>query len=60
MFVCPSCKNLFSTETLFVKHFTKCWKEHNPNHMSKPAPRSEDLNTREDSQDILNFFKSLK
>jgi hypothetical protein len=38
----------------------KCWKEKHPYHKSKPAPRSEDINTREDNQDILDFFNSFK
>ena len=32
----------------------------NPNSKSKPAPRSEDINTREVNEDIENFFNSFK
>ena len=60
MFVCPTCNKQFNTEDTLVKHYLRCWKERNPNHKSKPAPRSEDINTREDSQDILDFFSSFK
>ena len=59
MFICPTCGKQFETEDLLVKHFLKCWKDKNPNHKSKPAPRSEDINTREDNQEILNFFNSF-
>ena len=60
MFICPTCGKIFEKEDLLTKHFLKCWKEKNPNHKSKPAPRSEDINTREDNQEILNFFNSFK
>ena len=57
MFICPTCSKQFDTDDALVKHFLRCWKEQNPNHKSKSAPRSEDINTREISDDILNFFK---
>lgn len=60
MFICPTCGKQFTTEDALVKHYMRCWQERNPNHKSKPAPRSEDVNTREDNQDILNFFNSFK
>ena len=60
MFICPTCGKLFEMEDALVKHMSKCWREKNPNHKSKPAPRSEDINTREDNQDILDFFNSFK
>ena len=60
MYICPTCGKQFETEDVFTKHFLKCWKEKNPNHKSKPAPRSEDINTRTDNEDILNFFNSFK
>ena len=60
MFICPTCGKQFDTENALVKHMSKCWREKNPTHKSKPAPRSEDINTREDSQDILDFFNSFK
>ena len=47
MYICPICEKQFEKEEVFVKHFSKCWKDKNPNHKSKPAPRSEDINTRE-------------
>ena len=60
MFICPTCGKQFDKEDALVKHMSKCWREKNPNHKSKPAPRSEDVNTREDNQDILDFFNSFK
>ena len=60
MFVCPTCDKQFDKEENLVKHFLQCWKEKNPNHQSKAAPRSEDIDTREENQDILDFFNSFK
>ena len=60
MFICPTCGRQFEREDVLVKHMSKCWREKNPHQKSKPAPRSEDVNTREDSKDILDFFNSFK
>ena len=60
MFVCPTCGKQFDAEEVLVKHYLRCWKEKNPYHQSKSAPRSEDINTREDNQAILDFFNSFK
>ena len=60
MFVCPSCGKQFDVEEILVKHYLQCWKENHPNHKSKSAPRSADINTRKENQDILNFFNSFK
>ena len=60
MFVCSTCGKQFDTKDALTNHFMKCWKEQHPYHKSKPAPRSEDINTREDNQEILNFFQSFK
>ena len=60
MFICPTCRKQFEMEDALVKHISKCWREKNPTHKSKPAPRSEDVNTREDKQDIIDFFKAFK
>ena len=60
MFICPICGKQFKIEDALVKHMSKCWREKNPIHKSKPAPRSEDINTREDKQDIIDFFNSFK
>ena len=60
MYICPTCSKEIETEDALTKHFLKCWKEKNPCHRSKSAPHSADINTREDDNDILNFFNSLK
>lgn len=60
MYICPVCKKEFDVEEVLVKHYLKCWKEKNPTHKSKPAPRSKDINTREDNPAILDFFNSFK
>ena len=60
MYICPTCNKQFDAEDILVKHMSKCWREKNLGHHSKPAPRSEDINTREVSNDILNFFGSFK
>ena len=57
MYICPVCGKQFEKDDMLVSHYGKCWREKNPNHKSKPAPRSEDVNTREVSDEILNFFK---
>ena len=60
MYICPTCGKQFENDEFLTKHFLKCWKEKNPNHKSKPAPRSADIDTREDNQEILDFFNSFK
>ena len=60
MYICPVCSKQCDTEDILVKHYNKCWREKNPTHKSKPAPHSEDINTREDNQGILDFFNSFK
>ena len=60
MYICPTCCKEFEKEEVLVKHFLKCWKDKNPNHHSKSAPRSEDINTREVNEDVMNFFISLQ
>ena len=56
MYICPVCCEEFEIEEVLVKHYLRCWKEKNLSHNSKSAPRSEDINTREDSDEITNFF----
>ena len=59
MYVCPVCGKQFEKEENLVKHLSSCWKEKNPNMRSKPAPRSENINARKISADIMNFFKGF-
>ena len=60
MYICPVCNQQFKEEQVLVKHYLSCWKKENPHLRSKPAPRIEDINTREVNEDIENFFNSFK
>lgn len=60
MYICPICKKEFNLEDTVSKHLLKCWKEEHPYHQVKPAPRSNDINTREMNDDVLNFFNSFQ
>ena len=57
MFICPVCSKEFLKEENLVKHYLSCWKENNPNHKSKDAPRSKDIETRSVTEDIKTFFE---
>ena len=59
MYICPTCGKRFAKEEKITKHFLSCWKEKNPYHVSKDAPRGEDKETREVSAEIANFFSSF-
>lgn len=59
MYICPLCKKEFNKEDNMKSHLLQCWKEQHPYHKSKPAPRSENIITREISNDVINFFNSL-
>ena len=50
----------FEKEESLSKHFLPCWKEQHPSHVSKSAPRSENIETRQVNEDIMNFFNSFK
>ena len=60
MYICPTCNKSFEQEEVLTKHFLRCWKEQHPYHHSKSAPRSEDVNTIEVNDEILDFFHSFK
>lgn len=60
MYICPTCQREFSKEEAISKHFLKCWKEKHPYHKSNPAPRSEDVVTKEINDEILDFFTSFE
>lgn len=60
VYICPTCYKEFKSEEEVATHFLKCWKEQNPHHKSKPAPRGKDITTAEVSEDIASFFESLK
>lgn len=56
MYSCIICQQNFNTKKALVKHFSTCWKKNNPSHKSKEAHRSEDIEKRKVSNDIMNFF----
>lgn len=60
MYICPICGKAFKSKEAVVKCMLSCWRQVNPNHHSKSAPRSEDINTRDVSDDIANFFNELE
>ena len=60
IYICPDCGKEYETEQDITKHFMKCWKDNNPHHKSKPAPRSEDITTREMGDDVAKFFALLE
>ena len=60
MYICPTCGNTFATEEMITRHFLKCWRKHNPNHKSKPAPCKGNTTQREMNDDVANFFTQLK
>lgn len=60
MFICPTCRSAFATEEMITKHSLQCWRKHNPNHKSKPAPCKGNITQREMNDDVANFFARLK
>lgn len=60
MYICPECNKEFNTENEISKHLSFCWKNEHPNHKSKSAPQSEEIVTRNISEDMINFFNSFK
>ncbi len=59
VYICPTCNKEFSTTEGVSAHYLKCWKNNNPHHKSKPAPRSKDIIINEISEDIMAFFTAL-
>ena len=60
MYICLVCQKSFKDEEQIKKHFLNCWKEQHPFHKMKPAPRSENIETRKINNEMKNFFNSLK
>ena len=61
MYICPVCNKQFREENILVKHYLSCWKKENPHlRLIKPAPRSEDINTREVNKEVEDFFNLFK
>lgn len=59
MYICPICNRGYKNPDDVAKHSLQCWREHNPNHQSKPAPSKGNFTEREVSEDIKNFFASF-
>ena len=59
MYICPTCNKEFNTEQAIQKHFLACWKEQHPFHKSKSAPHSENVETRQVDNDVMNFFERI-
>lgn len=60
MYICPECGKEYQTETQIQKHFLACWKDRNPHHISKEAPHSGTIETKEVNNEVLEFFSSLR
>lgn len=59
MYICPTCNKEFDSEDKIIKHYLSCWKELHPSHVSKDAPRSADVVTKQINDDVANFFNSF-
>ena len=60
IYICPTCGKELNKKEEIAAHFLKCWKEQNPHHKSKSAPRSKDITMIKVSEDIEKFFASLQ
>ena len=60
MYICPTCHKGFKDKEVIAKHSLQCWREHNPNHISKPAPCKGNITERQINEDVLNFFASFR
>lgn len=60
MYICPTCNRGFKNKENIQKHFLNCWKEQHPGHKSKPAPRSEDIETKQIDNGVLDFFNEMR
>lgn len=60
MYICPICNQAFQTKEIIAKHSLQCWRKHNPNHKSKPAPCKGNVTKQEINEDVTNFFASFK
>lgn len=60
MYICPICRKGFEDKELIAKHSLRCWRIHNPNHESKPAPCKGNITERQMNEDVSNFFASFR
>lgn len=59
MYICPTCGRSFGKKESIQKHFVACWKEQHPYQKSKPAPRSENIETKQVDVEVLDFFAAF-
>ena len=60
MYICPICNRGFKNPEAVAKHSLPCWREHNPNHKSKPAPCKGNTTEYQINEDVSNFFASFR
>lgn len=60
MYICPTCNKGFKNVEDVAKHSLQCWREHNPNYESKPAPCKGNIIIRDVDEGVLNFFSSFR
>ena len=60
MYICPICNEKFQTKEIITRHSLQCWREHNSNYKSKPAPCKGNITKQEMNEDVMNFFASFK
>lgn len=60
MYICPTCKKEFDSETKIIQHSLQCWKKANPHIKSKPIEHSDDVVIREENDELKNFLNSFK
>ena len=60
MYICPTCHQTYKNAEDVAKHSLRCWREHNPNHKSAPAPCKGNITKRQVNEDTLKFFSSFR
>ena len=60
MYICPTCGREYESDEMVAKHFLTCWKETHTSYISKEAPRSEDIITRQVNNEMANFFAAFQ
>ena len=60
MYICPTCNKAYQNSEDVVKHSLSCWRAHNPNHQSKPAPCKGNITERQMNEEVANFFTSFR
>jgi len=60
MYICPTCHRGFKNEEIVAKHSLQCWREHNPNHITKPAPCKGNTTKRQFNKEVMSFFAQFR